>query len=319
MRVLRPAALLAAIAALLALPAAAGAATISTAAGQPRVASGAYARAQVAPMVALLDSLPHGRELSRLKLYVGTDAEIAARCGPGTMACYDPVAERMAVSGQSAEVAGIPREAVIAHEYGHHVANNRAGGIWSAFAAGTPRWSTYERVCESKRAGQAYPGNQGGHYWDNPGEAFAQTYSQLVLPREEWNYSPLFRPDATALRKLREDVLHPVRPRRSSWQVGGDEGPGPALGTALVADGTYARSLRLPYDGRVRVRVRGEDGARFRAALVDPASDATVASAAPGAGGVTRLRFADCGHRELRLEVTPLGVAAGFRVELFSL
>lgn len=271
-------------------------------------------------MVALLESLPHGPELARLKLYVGTDAEIVDRCGAGTMACYDPVSERMVVSGQSGEVAGISREAVIAHEYGHHIANNRAGGIWAAFAAGTLRWSTYERVCESKRAGEAFPGNEGAHYWANPGEAFAQAYSQLVVPSEEWNYSPIFRPDATALRLLREDVVDPVEPRQLSWGVGtaASGGRTMAIAAALPADGNYSRTLRVPYDGRIRIRLRGEDGARVRASLLDPQSGAVLAAAGPAAGGVTRLRYADCGHRRLRLEVSPLGAPTPFRVDLLS-
>ena len=271
-------------------------------------------------MVALLQSLPHGPEISSLKLYVGTDAEVAARCGTGTMACYDPVSERMVVSGQSEEVAGIPREAVIAHEYGHHIANNRAGGIWSAFSAGTLRWSTYERVCESKRAGEAFPGNEGAHYWANPGEAFAQAYSQLVVPSEDWNYSPAFRPDPKALRLLSRDVVDPVDPRRVNWKVGAAASADRAiaLAAALPADGSYSHTLRVPYDGRVQIRLRGEDGARLRASLLDPASGEVLASAGPGAGRVTRLRFADCGHRALRLEVAPIGAPAPFEVELLS-
>lgn len=313
------AALTAAGAALLAPPASAIAPSAkATDTSKPVVASSSYARAQIAPMVALLESLPHGRELSRLKLYVGTDAEIVARCGARTMACYDPVAEQMTVSGQSAEVAGIPRESVIAHEYGHHIANNRSGGIWPAFAAGTPRWSTYERVCEVKRDGQAFPGNQGAHYWANPGEAFAQAYAQLVAPRPEWNYSPLFQPDATALRKLREDVLDPLGPRRLRWTVGAAEAGGPAVGAALAVDGAYSRTFQVRYDGRVRLRVHGADGARFRVTLRDPASDVALASATPRGGAVTRLRFASCGYRQLRLEVTPLDRGASFAIDLTS-
>ena len=174
-----------------------------------RVASLAYDRAQVSPLVALFDSLPHGPELSKLKLYVATDEEIAQTCGVGTMACYDPGSERMIVSGQSEEVDGIPREAVIAHEYGHHIANNRHGDIWSALSAGTPRWSTYEHVCELAHDGRYSRGNEGAHYWENPGEAFAQSYSQMVVPQASWYYTPLLQPDETALAKLRMDVLHP--------------------------------------------------------------------------------------------------------------
>ena len=150
---------------------------------------------------------------------MATDEEIAQTCGAGTMACYDPSSERMIVSGQSEEVDGIPREAVIAHEYGHHIANNRRGDIWSALSAGTPRWSTYEHVCELARGGEVFPGNEGAHYWENPGEAFAQSYSQMVVPQANWYYTPLLRPDETALAKLRMGRVHPWRePAKTVWR-----------------------------------------------------------------------------------------------------
>lgn len=318
MRTPRIAPLLAALATAAALlaPSALGAGPATPHGARPSVAPSAYARAQIAPMVALLESLPHGRELSRLKLFVATDPELRALCGARTMACYDPISERMTVSGEHAEIAGIPRESVIAHEYGHHIANNRVGGIWSAFAAGTPRWSTYERVCEHKRAGEAFPGNQGARYWSNPGEAFAQSYAELVAPTAEWHYSPLFQPDPTALRKLREDVLDPLAPRHRSWRVGAPSRAGPAIESAQAVGAPFARTIGVAYDGRVRVRVRGLEGTRLSAALLDPADGSVLASAGPSPDGVTRLRFASCGHRSLRLEVAPSGGAGSFEVDL---
>jgi hypothetical protein len=281
------------------------------------VSSLAYDRAQLVPLVTDVSSLPHGPEMAQLQLYAATGEEEAALCGEGTMACYDPVSERMVVSAETDEVDGISRESVIAHEYGHHIANNRSGGIWSAFDAGTLRWSTYERVCERKREGLAFPGNEGAHYWENPGEAFAQSYSELVDSGSEWNYSPLFAPDPTALRKLREDVLDPVEPRDSSWSF--DE---PAetdlsgIGDAVALDpASVSTELKVPYDGRIRIRLHSRSG-RYRLALVDPESGATVAQAGPGAGGATRLRFADCGLRRLQLVSTPIGPAASFTANI---
>ena len=278
-----------------------------------RVSSLAYDRAQVTPIVRDISSLPHGPELAHLHLYAATGEEITGLCGEGTMACYDPASERMVVSAESEEVGGISRASVIAHEYGHHIANNRAGGIWSAFDEGTLRWSTYERVCERKREGLAFPGNEGAHYWENPGEAFAQSYSQLVDPQSTWNYSPLFAPDPTALRKLREDVVDPVEPTETTWTHGDPGRPGDAaIGDALALDPTsVSTELKVPYDGRVRVRLRA-GAARFRLSLVDPATGETLAEADPGTGGITRLRYADCGLRSVQLVATPLGADAPF-------
>ena len=283
-----------------------------------RVASLAYDRAQVAPLVSDVSSLPHGPELAQLQLYAANGEEEALLCGEGTMACYDPVSERMVVSAETEEVDGISRASVIAHEYGHHIANNRAGGIWSAFDAGTLRWSTYERVCERQREGLAFPGNEGLHYWENPGEAFAQSYSQLVDPQSTWNYSPLFAPDPTALQKLREDVVDPVEPTETTWTHDESDNAGPAgIGDAIALDPTgTATELRVPYDGRIRVRLHPTAGS-FHLALVDPVTGATVAEADPGAGGVTRLRYADCGQRTLTLVSKPRGpVDASFTASI---
>jgi hypothetical protein len=277
---------------------------------QMRVTSLMYDRAQVAPLVEAVSALPHGSELSKLKLYAATNEEIDAICGAETMACYDPVSEQMAISAQSESIDGISRESVIAHEYGHHIANNRAAGIWPAFDAGTLRWSTYEQVCERRREGLAFPGNEGVHYWENPGEAFAQSYSELMVPTSEWNYSPLFQPNETALRKLREDVLEPVEPRHSTWRVGQSTGASSGIAEALpVGPATLSRVLRIPYDGRVHVRLHS-DGAHYRLALVDPETHQTVAEAGPSKAGATHLQYADCGHRELELVTTYGGGSA---------
>lgn len=283
------------------------------------VASTAYGRVQVAPMVAFIDSLPHGSELSKLKVYVATDKEIAALCGAGTMACYDPISSRMTISGQSEEIAGISRAAVIAHEYGHHIANNRSGGIWSAFDAGTLRWSSYKRVCELKHEGEVFPGSEGVHYWENPGEAFAQSYSELVVPQETWHYSPLLRPDEMALRRLREDVVDPVKPRQATWRVGRLFEPGVGIDAAMpVEGGSFSHVLKLPYDGRIRVRLEAKDDGLYRVSIVDPTSGELLAQSDPGPKSTTMLHYANCGHRTLEVLVRPIGTAAPFSAELLS-
>lgn len=278
------------------------------------VASRLYGREQIAPLVAVVGALPHGDELGALGLYVGSRDEVATICGVGTMACYDPVRETMTIDGEDEDIEGISRASVIAHEYGHHIANNRNGAIWSAFDAGTARWSTYEGVCERRWEGLAFPGDEGAHYWENPGEAFAQSYSMLVDPTDEWNYSPLFRPDPTALSLLREDVLDPVEPRESLWSAGIDLGTDRAgLATAMpVGTGTFVRKLAVPYDGRVRIRLRSPEGGRYRLALVDADTGKLLADAEPQPGGSTHLRYADCGHRRLEIEATTRAKAMPF-------
>jgi hypothetical protein len=290
------------------------------------VASQFFARPQIAPLVEVFRALPHGSELERLKLYVATDEEIGRACGEGTMACYDPGSERMLVSGQSEEVAGIPREAVIAHEYGHHIANNRRGGLWPALYAGTPRWATQEGVCELARSRQVFPGDQGPHYWENPGEAFAQAYSQMVYPQDDWHYSPLLQPDATSLEKLRLDIVDPLEPRVATWKRGAVAGPegfrgrdetASAVGQAVVAPlVSFRRLVRTPVDGKFAVRLRTRKGGAYRLALRDPRSGAVLATSKRGRRSVARLDFSNCGHRSLLLEAIPAGDPGAFEAKI---
>jgi hypothetical protein len=282
--------------------------------------SSSYDRAQVSPLIATLNSFPHGSELSKLGLEVGTPAEVTERCGEEAMSCYDPREDEMVVDGEDGELDGVSRTSLIAHEYGHHIAENRAGGIWSAFEAGTLRWSTYEEVCERTREGKLFPGNEGGHYWENPGEAFAQTYATLVEPETAWPYTPLLAPDETALSKVREDVLDPVQPRRLTWQVGSPSAVGDAIGEAMpVESGSLARLLDAPYDGRITVRLQAQEDGRYRVALRDPSTGELLAQAPTGPDGASRLHYADCGHRVIEVTAESLAdPAAGFIAEILT-
>jgi hypothetical protein len=134
---------------------------------------------------AVISGLSHGPEIDRLSVYVATRRELNARCGVWTMACYYPWAGRIIVAGDPDPVSGVPRNLVIAHEYGHHLANNRRSDVWSSLATGTKRWATYEDICGLTRSGMVFPGNQGARYWENPGEAFAQAYGLLHFPEGE--------------------------------------------------------------------------------------------------------------------------------------
>jgi hypothetical protein len=281
--------------------------------------SSSYDRAEVAPVVSMIDALPHGPELSGLGLDVATPAEILGRCGEETIACYDPREDEMVIDGQDEELDGVSRLSLIAHEYGHHIANNREGGIWSAFDAGTLRWSTYEQVCERTREGELFPGNEGAHYWENPGEAFAQTYATLVEPQTPWPYTPLLAPDETALKKLREDVLDPIAQRTMKWQVGSPSGRGPAIGEALPVEGaSFTRTFKAPFDGRVTVHLRAQEGGRYRVSLFDASTGELLSQGVPGRAGRIALHFADCGHRLLEARAEPTGAAAPFTAEIIA-
>jgi hypothetical protein len=289
--------------------------------GRLLATSRSFDRAQVAPLIDTIAALPHGSEISKLGLVVATPAEIGRLCGEETMACYDPREDRMVIDGQDEVLDGVSRLSLIAHEYGHHIANNRVGGIWSAFEAGTLRWSTYEEVCERAGAGELFPGNEGAHYWENPGEAFAQSYATLVEPQTPWlSYSPLLAPDETALRKIREDVLNPIEPRTMHWRVGSEPVGRSAISTAVpVGQATFGRTFPAPLDGRITVRLRGDEGGGYRLSLRDATTGELLARAPAGAGSEPRLHYANCGHRRLEVSAEATNTsAAGFEAEILA-
>lgn len=287
--------------------------------GQLQATSSSYDRAQVTPVVSLLEALPHGSELAKLELDVATPAEVRERCGEEAIACYDPREDEMVIDGQDEELEGEAAVSLIAHEYGHHIANNREGGIWSAFEAGTPRWSTYEEVCERTREGLLFPGNEGAHYWENPGEAFAQSYATLVEPQTPWPYTSLLAPDETALQKLQEDVIDPVASRMTRWRVGSSADRGPAIGEALpVERASFARVFDAPFDGRVTLRLRTPEGGRYRASVFDASTGELLSRSVPGRTGEIRLHYADCGHRVLEARAESIGSPSPFTAEIIA-
>jgi hypothetical protein len=199
-------------------------------------------------LVDFLDSRVHGAELGDLSVYVGTPAEIVSLCGgdPSTVACYAIDEQRMYVPGES--VRGVPIEYAITHEYGHHIASWRSNEPWDALDWGAKRWSSAVRVCTWVRRGLLFPGNQGKHYWDDPGEGFADSYAHMHYPQAPWDYNQLRRPTARSLAALREDVVHPwVDPRERTFR--GRLGPRKAKRTfhiQLTLDGDMDLTLRAP-------------------------------------------------------------------------
>src|SRR5262249_46532400 len=122
--------------------------------------------------------LVHGPELQQLTAYVAPPAEVQETCGsryaPG---CYG--GGRIGLIGEPADGASVTPEEVARHEYGHHLAFNRGNPPWQAVDWGPKRWSSLAGICARVTAGTAFPGDEGDHYKENPGEAFAETYRAL--------------------------------------------------------------------------------------------------------------------------------------------
>ena len=195
----------------------------------------------------ILTGLVHGAELSSLTVYIATLDQVTQTCGSGALGCY--ANNRLIAIGQ--DYHGLSARAVVTHEYGHHVANNRDNAPWQAVDWGTKRWATYVGVCRRTKSGELAPGDESSRYTFNPGEALAEDYRllnerRLGLPESPWAVvDDSFYPDQTALDLLALDVTSP-------W-----------------TGNTSSELRRVRDDSVIRPRVHGGDTAR-RELLRDP-------------------------------------------------
>ncbi len=126
-----------------------------------------------------LGSLVHGSEISTVTVLLATPTQIARVCGADAVACYSPQGAVLYTPGEDPGT-DLSAEAVITHEYGHHVAANRTNAPWSALDSGPKRWASAMQVCARTRSGELFPGAEDpGHYTLNPGEGWAETYRVL--------------------------------------------------------------------------------------------------------------------------------------------
>lgn len=257
-----------------------------------------YDPAYAQSVVDFLGALTHGSELSRVSLWIGPLSLIGTLCGnSAALGCYDPNSGSLAVIGT--DVAGYSVEEVLMHEYGHHVASNRVNPPWQAMTWGPKRWASYENVCSRTAGGQAFPGDESSHYWQNPGEAFAESYMFLNAQRfgallPPWEYDPMFTPDYAALSKITEDVVTPwTSDKTFVWS-----GKFSAKGTSRVA------TLQTPLDGTIAFRVTT---APRNSVLRISADGQLLASVRAGATGEI------CGQRAFTTRLTS-GGKGRFRV-----
>jgi hypothetical protein len=167
----------------------------------------------------MADVFPHGSEFSRLTVGFAPPFELGSLCGsPYAIGCYNPATQFMFVPGNDLPD-GTNLETVLAHEYGHHIANNRDNAPWNALDWGPKYWASYMNICSRVQAGTAFPGDEGQHYLDNPGEGWAETYRLLVYDSRTWTngwWKPApwdsgqaFYPDSGALQAALHDATNP--------------------------------------------------------------------------------------------------------------
>jgi len=247
-----------------------------------------------------LGTLAHGDEMSLLNVEMNTRSQISASCGGGAHACYFAGINRMLIVGNGSPAEdGAPRRFVIAHEYGHHLAQHRrAPALHSpAIDWGTLRWARYERICQGRRKRRYFPGNQRLHYFRNPGEAFAEAFAfnRFRGARVKWAWSSSLKPDAGAFAAIRADVGSPWPGRSTS-----------GFSRRLSGGRLATHSIPTPLDGTVTLRLGDPRASQFELRLFDRSGRLLRAGRGGGA-----LRFDVCGQAGLRAEVRRLTRGAG--------
>jgi hypothetical protein len=249
-----------------------------------------------------LGTLVHGPELALLKLHLAPLPEVQVQCGAEALACYDPDSNTILASPDNLLDEPSAQE-VIAHEYGHHIANHRLDAPWSAEDYGTKRWASYENICARAATGELDPGNEGSSYTENPGEAFAESFRVLNLTKAGdtaigWDIvDKSLYPDATALSLLDQDVTDPwtgptVRHVTGTFGFGTTR----TIGVQTTLDGSFAARLHAPSKSQFRLSLWAGPKLIERSA--------------------TSVRYQICGQRALTLKVERLSGRGTFTVDV---
>ena len=249
-----------------------------------------------------LGTLNHGSEISLLSVDLETPAEINTSC-PGASACYFPGQNRMLISGDDSTGGdGATREFVIAHEYGHHVSAHLTNPPFNpAIDWGGKRWATYERVCQGVRHGIYFPGDEGDHYYENPGEAWAESsaFSRFPNAPVPWEWIGSLKPDAGALAAITADTSHPWRHRVVKTM----------RGRLIPGRRQVTKRIRTPLDGNLTLALHGRPGAELDLELRDARGRILRRSA--GLGPEESIDYTVCGSSRLRAVVRRGGRGSG--------
>jgi hypothetical protein len=255
-----------------------------------------------------LIGLTHGPEISLLTAYIATLDEVQEICGSRALGCY---ARNQMVAPGGTTVPDVSPEEVVRHEYGHHVAMHRLNAPWTAIEWGPKQWASAADVCARVTRKEAFPGDEGSNYAQNPGEAWAEVYRLMDerkagITTATWPIiATSFYPSEAALQAAERDVLQP-------WSAGKTK-----LLTRVFGKATRKAwwiPLSTPLDGDLRISAAVPNGANPEVALVG-ADRRTVIRRAQWVGQrVKALTGSVCGQRGLFVRVTQKGALGRVRV-----
>jgi hypothetical protein len=254
--------------------------------------------------------LTHGSELAQLKAFIVTFAEVQEICGSRALGCY--ARDQLVAPGETA-VDTSPEE-VVRHEYGHHVAMHRLNDPWSAIDWGPKRWASAANVCARVSRNEAFPGDEGLRYQQNPGEAWAEVYRLMDerkagITTASWPIiAQSFFPDEGDFLAAEQDVLQP-------WAA-----PLTRLHTRTFGKKTprvWWIPLATALDGGLRVSATVPTaGGSVEVALVGADRKSVVRRAQWTGQRVKRLDASVCGQRSLFVRVTQSGLRGKVRVSV---
>jgi hypothetical protein len=242
-----------------------------------------------------VSTLLHGGEVDGVTVFMATPETLRLACGRGAEGCFNDVENLVLMPGVP-PASGISLEEILAHEYGHAVANGRSNYPFPALLFGTKRWATHERVCERVFRNVGRNEEPGIPYRSVPGEAFADSYRILNGGNPAlWVFDRVYFPTPTSLRLIRADVLNPWAQRlplllRGSFPAGRPD----------IRLRRYR--LRAPLDGVLRIQVTAPPGSDFDLELRTPGVSFPVARAVTR-GRSDRIAAIICGTRSFSLLV----------------
>jgi hypothetical protein len=245
-----------------------------------------------------LAKLVHGPEISTVTVLLATSDQISRTCGQDAVACYSARGAELYAPGEDPG-SDLSAEAVITHEYGHHIAANRSNAPWLALDWGPKRWASAMQVCAKARKGVLVPGAEDPvQYTENPGEGWAETYRVLNERKAGRAETPWqivdqsLYPTTAALTAADQDVTTP-------WTAGTTTTQRAVL-TRTKKTRTFRVATQL--DGTLKMTLRPSAGMLLS---LDVFASSTRAAHVVSARAVSRT-FTVCGARSYRFRVTDL-------------